>query len=621
VANTHWFKDSLVARIGAAMMAITLMALVNIASSIAISESTQGDAAAINHAGSLRMQSYRVASEIQRHHRLQSTESRGQALASIDHFAERLAHGTLTSAIPSSSDHPLNQRYRDIQSYWTGEMSPALRLAVDDPLLADEVIATGEQFVNEIHGLVSLLEDRTEGKIKLLGIIQGLSLILTIGVVVISLFDFRNNIIHPLRRLMRMARAASQRDFSARSNMDGNDELALLGKTFDNMASELSISYADLESRAAEKTRELERSHRALNLLHNASRSLYGSDDLCQGAIPLLHQLESLLSIGPVSLYLHDKESGAPFQAVTTFSMERPEHCRSLSCNVCLTGNASIEDKPDPETNDKRLLLPVRTGQDVVGTLEVWYPADRELEGHERHLLGTLSDQLATAVYLQRRMTEEQRLTLMEERAVIARELHDSLAQSLSYLKMQVARLQRLQGDEADPRQEEVIQELRNGLNNGYRQLRELLTTFRLKFDAPGLKQALIQTASEFGERLGHEVTLNYDLPAQLLSPNEEIHILQIVREALANAVKHSQADEVVIDVYQQAGAVKVSVTDNGIGLPASGAPPSHYGLIIMRDRSNTLGGNLQVANRPEGGVKMSLTLEPHGSNLITQAS
>ena len=618
----QWFRHSLVSRISAALLAVTLLALINIAISIFVSESTQGGAAAINQSGALRMETQRMASLIQRHHHLGSPESHEAALSRIDSFPERLHSPDLRNAMPAA-DHLLGAQYEKVRLQWLELMDPLLRAELESPQLEASTLTLIEGYVDEIHSLVSLLENRTESKIKLLGVIQGLSLLITLAVVIASLLDFRRNVVFPLRRLVTMARAASRKDFSVRSHASGTDELSLLGQTFDRMAAELSVSYQRLEARAAEKTRELERSHRALQLLHNASRSLYGSNDLCQGSVPLLQQVESLLEIGPVSLYLHDREGNTPFQAVTTFARERPDHCRSLSCNACLTGHYAIEDQPHPEASHYRLLLPVKTAQDLVGTLEVWYPAERHLEDHERQLLETLADQLATAVYLQRLMTEEQRLTLMEERTVIARELHDSLAQSLSYLKMQVARLQRLQNDnEADPRQQDVVGELRSGLNNAYRQLRELLTTFRLKFDSPGLHQALIQTADEFSERLGFPVQLNFELPPQALSPNEEIHILQIVREALANTVKHAGASEVSIDVTRRSGVLRVSVRDNGGGLPEGGVPPSHYGLVIMRDRSMTLGGNLDIHNRPEGGTEVLLTLlaSPH-DNLITQAS
>src|SRR5690554_7214442 len=145
----------------------------------------------------------------------------------------------------------------------------------------------------------------------------------------------------------------------------------------------------------------------------------------------------------------------------------------------------------------------------MLGTLEVWYPKGSPLPDSVRRLLNALADQLATAIYLQRRIEEQQQVTLMNERTIIARELHDSLAQSLSYLKMQVARLERMQAKGVGPEiQAPVFDELRTGLDSAYRQLRELLTTFRLKLEGPGLASALHQTVTELGERLGTRVAL-----------------------------------------------------------------------------------------------------------------
>lgn len=614
-------KDSLITRIGVALGAVILLALVNIAVSLFVSASAQGDAAAINQSGLIRMETQRLVTRAERYERDPSPENRQALEQQIDTVSSRLLHPRLVNAMPGL-DHPVGRRYQRLRLTWHEFVKPRFEALLDTSAPLNPGAMMAGIFIEDVDAMVAGLESRTESRITLLGVIQGLSLLLTLAVVSVLFLDFRRNVLQPLGRLVAMAQAAAKQDFSVRTHASGRDELSLLGQTFDQMADELSARYANLEARAETKTKELERSHRALQLLHKASRSLYGSTDLCEGSVPLLQQLESLLDIGPVSLYLHEDPDGAAFEAVTTFARTRPEHCRSMACDACLTGCHVFEDQPESHRN--RLMLPVRTGEELLGTLEVWYARDRILQHHERQLLETLADQLATAVYLDRRMTEQKRLTLMEERTVIARELHDSLAQSLSYLKMQVARLQRLQrenGAEPDPREAEVVQDLRDGLNNGYRQLRELLTTFRLQFDSPGLEEALKQTSQEFSERMGFPVDLDYSLPPRMFSPNEEIHILQIVREALANVYKHAQASHAWVKVYQKGGTMTVEVCDNGVGLPAQGAPPSHYGLVIMRDRSLTLGGELSVANAGEGGTVVRLAIPRGGSSLITQAS
>ncbi len=188
----------------------------------------------------------------------------------------------------------------------------------------------------------------------------------------------------------------------------------------------------------------------------------------------------------------------------------------------------------------------------------------------------------------------------------------------LSYLKMQVARLRRLniEGEQRETH-EAILDELSTGLNSAYRQLRELLATFRLKLDTPDLYSALQKTIAEFSERLGKPVEINYNLPPQTLSPNEEIHTLQIIREGLANAVKHADASDICVDVLFESPQVRVSIRDNGKGLPGGDQPLNHYGLIIMQDRARTLGGQVKVRNREVGGVEVVLSFVPKTRNLI----
>ncbi len=611
-------RDSLIARVGMALAAVVVVALINIVFSLMISASARGDATAINHSGLVRMELQRLVTLSRSEPGRPPPGSREAIESQLRNITQRLDSPRLNGAMPGL-DHPVTDRYQRVRLTWLALIQPAYQSALGGAGVMP--VENARVFIDAVHRLVGALEARAESRIALMGVVQVLSLLLTLAVVVVLFIDVRRRVVAPLNQLLAMARAAANQDFSQRTGFRGRDELGVLGRTFDQMSESLSRRYADLESKAAARTEELERSHRALHLLHSASRSLYGATDLCEGSVPLLQQLEGLLDIGPVSLYLHEREHEAAFEAVTTYAESRPEHCRSFNCDACLTGCHSFEDQP--EEHSKRLMLPVRTGDELVGTLEVWYARDRTLEYHERQLLETLADQLGTAVYLNRRMTEQQRLTLMEERTVIARELHDSLAQSLSYLKMQVARLQKLQeesGREVDGREEEVIHELRNGLNNGYRQLRELLTTFRLQFDSPGLEEALRRTVEEFSDRLGYPVSLEYDMPPRMFSPNEEIHVLQIVREALANVLKHAHASEASVRVYQRNGSLRVVVRDNGIGLPDGGAPPSHYGIVIMRDRSQTLGGELSMRNLEEGGAEVRLMIPQHNSGLI-QAS
>lgn len=614
-------RSPLVTRIAIVVGAVVLTAIVSMATTLAVSKSIEGNATAINLAGALRMGAFQLLA------RSAGPEAPASGLDSIvqmlDRYEAKLADSSITHAIPASREHPLAIQYQMILESWQTMLRPAMQNHDQGTPITVNMLASTQQYVDRVDQLVKMLEQRTEARIDLLHLIQIISLAFSILIIVALFIDLKNRILRPLRKLVSIANAVGEQDFSRRADLAGSDELAQLGQAFDQMTSELALTYHELEERARLKTEELEKSHTALQLLHSASRDLFAKHELCHGAIPMLQKLEQLLGIGPIRLFLHDRQSAEPIEAITTASRERPFYCRDHNCDACLVTPEVYDELPIEDNDGRRLLLPIRTPGELLGTLEVWYPAKEGLSKTNRRLLETLSDQLATAIFLERQITEEQQQTLAEERTVIARELHDSLAQSLSYLKMQVARLRRLNIEgEKQEIHEAILDELSNGLNSAYRQLRELLATFRLKLDTPDLFTALQKTIEEFSERLGKPVELHYNLPPQTLSPNEEIHTLQIVREGLANAVKHADATDITVDVLFESPQVRVRIRDNGKGLPGSDQPVNHYGLIIMQDRARTLGGKVEVSNREEGGVEVTLGYVPKSRNLIpTEAS
>ncbi len=610
-------NSPLVKRIAIVAGAIVLTAIVSMATTLAVSRSIGGNATAINIVGSLRMGAYEL---LARSAADPAVDKSNTVMARLDAYEARMAHAAFGRAIPDEAGHPLAQQRQQMESLWRKVLRPALIAnATSSTPVTNELMAATERYVGEVDELVNMLEQRTEARIELLHLIQIISLAFSILIISGLFLDLRNRVLRPLRKLVDIAVAVGEQDFSHKANLKGSDELSQLGTAFDQMTSELALSYRELQEEALAKTRELEKSHAALELLHSSSRSLFANHDLCDGAIPMLQDLELLLGIGPIRLFLHDKNSSGPVEAITTSTTERPFYCKDHHCNACLVTPELFDELPSEDNDGRRLLLPIRTPGLLLGTLEVWYPASKGLSQTSRRLLETLSDQLATAIFLERQITEEQQLTLAEERTVIARELHDSLAQSLSYLKMQVARLRRLDiTGQHEKVHDDILDELSTGLNSAYRQLRELLTTFRLKLDTPDLATALRQTVEEFSERLGSEVRLEYLLPPQTLSPNEEIHTLQIVRESLANAVKHSQASEILVLVLFESPQVQVKILDNGKGLPDDDQPAMHYGLIIMQDRARTLGGKVSVRNRDSGGVEVALSFVPKSRHLIT---
>lgn len=255
-----------------------------------------------------------------------------------------------------------------------------------------------------------------------------------------------------------------------------------------------------------------------------------------------------------------------------------------------------------PGDNFGMLILEAKPGQEL-------YESDISLAEITAQLLSLV-------LGAQSREEQARRLALFEERAAIARELHDSLAQSLSYMKIQIARLQTQKSGEPGETSEvtnEIASELREGLDTAYRELRELLSTFRMHMDVRGLGFAIQAAIDEFSNRSSVAITLDNRLVNCRLTVNEEFHILHVIREALSNIIRHAGAHNVVVALaYTPGSTVVVTIDDDGVGMPAAATDePGHYGQSIMRDRAYSLGGDITVSARRQGGTRVRLIFTP----------
>ncbi|MDR3383792.1 histidine kinase [Cupriavidus basilensis] len=261
------------------------------------------------------------------------------------------------------------------------------------------------------------------------------------------------------------------------------------------------------------------------------------------------------------------------------------------------------------------MAVPISDGKVRYGHLFVVFQTARECQLQGSQIGEAVGTHLALAVGSFRRMQEGRRVALIEERATMARELHDSLAQSLSYMKIQVSRLQTL-SERGDAREEllSTAEELRDGLNGAYRKLRELITTFRTQINAQGLAAALEEALEEYGARSSVAMTLDNRLKHCRLTANEEFHIVQIVREALSNVVRHAGASQATVRLLPaDNGAMAITIEDDGLGFEPAADARNQHGTAIMRERALSLDGALAITPRPGGGCCVAVRFRPVG--------
>ncbi len=613
----RFFERSLLLRLGIAMAGITVLALVGMGSSVIIAEMMRGEATAINQSGSLRMQSYWIAT------RLLAVEPDAAHYTegiddAVEEFEERLRSPRLVDALPRARGGRLRNEYERVTKTWTESLKPTLAayVAASRPgspnaeLLAqrDHLLTMLGSFVQEVDKLVRLLEEDAESKINLLRLLQGFSLFLTFAVAYSTMYLVYRDALTPLKDLLAFADRARRGDFSRRPQYTGEDELGQLGRAFDVMAEDLSKLYADLESRVVEKTADLERTNRSLELLYNVSNKLSQAPVSVATYTDLLRDIEKVIGLGPGSICVAEEPGSKPTPLATTAGSAGL--CETSSCTLCMQ-----QDAPQQHVarGDAHLLsVPLRDQEGNHGVLLLAIPHDRDPEPWQIQLVEAIGRHIGIAIGTAQRAAQSRRLALFEERSVIARELHDSLAQSLSYLKIQLGRLRSVLPTGTDGSVDAVMQEMRAGVNDAYRQLRELLTTFRLKMDGRGLQAALEDTVAEFARRGDIPIVSEHKLQGCPLSVNEEIHVLQIVREALSNVLRHAQASRAEVRLACDAqGEVSVTIDDDGVGVDPLAARRHHYGIAIMQERARSLGGEVQLQRREQGGTRVAVHFVP----------
>jgi len=514
-----------------------------------------GDATAINISGSLRMQSYRIA------YAIQSETSPATTNRLLEEFESRLTSLELKGHISYKQREiktvfsNIEQHFRDMKKY-----------AQTEP---GQYVSEVELFVENIDHLVELLQYWSEDKVSKLRRQQIIiSLITLIAASLFATLIFYR-LISPLQTLMKAVLEIRRGNRSARADYGRSDEFGELSTTFNLMAQEISDVHLSLESKITEQTKELSRNNHALEFLFNLSQFL-STDN------PDIEEI-------------------------------RKEVAKDLS-DICKA--KKIYWTQEDVFNDDNTYVVKCTSDRCHLVCEI----DTALEPWQQRIFNTVGDLFDNAINRMGIHKNENRIALLNERSSIARELHDSLAQSLSYLKIQVVRWLKLRERGADQETlDSIIQELRDGLNSTYRKLRELLVTFRSHSDEPGLIPSVKAAADEIN-RISQNTKIHLYIDENWpedLSPSQEIHCLHVIREALTNVIKHAQAENAVVSLKQKDTHLEIRINDDGIGFEKDPEKPMHYGLKIMSERAQRIGGKIEYQKLNYGGSGVRLTFAP----------
>lgn len=548
------------------LLIIIFVSLISIMS-LAIMQSNKSDAELINVSGSLRMQSYRLFYEME--HEPENVEQalRQYRLSLHSDALIKINHQFLVPEDVRQSYHDLIKRWEIMEKHARENNKEAYRTEI-------------ASYVNQVDQFVNTLQYFAELKLKI-AVLSILAAMLVILIMVSYVIYFTHKrVVNPLEKL---ALASSQVQIGQFNHIPldtkSDDEIGRLALVFTQMASELKKLYSTLEDKVNEKTQKLSQVNRSLTMLYHCSQLV-----TTKAIEPkLFRQMLEQVMINEHLRYLELIVHGAEHWHIYLGSKQENIDLQSMELEI--------------ENNQ-------------LGVIR-WQAG---LPCPDLRTMRNVAQMLSRTLYFYQMQRQQQHLLLMEERSIIARELHDSLAQVLSYLKIQLTLLKHnLQRDTVDAKQKSqaIIQDFEQAVTDGYVQLRELLATFRLTVQEANLQVALEQVIDSLRNQTSMKMRVDCSLPSQTFNAQQLVHALQIVREATLNAIKHSQGTEIEVLAYtNEDGEYELAVRDNGVGIPSLEEPEGHYGLNIMLERSNQLNARLSIQNRATGGTEVKFTLQ-----------
>lgn len=633
---------TLSAKIIAIQVLFLVVALMSIGMTLLVSWQLEGGAAAINDAGSLRMRAYRLAFVLADTREGMSATARRQLAADLHEFDDVLA--TLKRGDPARplllpANPQVATLLAGIEARWT-VLRAVAQPAVDGmpATIAREDVAA---FVTAANVLVFRIEDDLARSTNLLTMFQlGLVGLAIAGAIALVYLAFLV-IILPVQCLREGMQRMAAADFSVRLAPGGRDEFGQLADGFNHMADRLRDLYDSLETRVQDKTRSLAERNAELEALYDTAAFLaepQGQEALCRGflervAAALGADAAALRLIGsdPPQLHLFAAHNLPAGFATDT---------RCVAVGTCACGQAASSESTihwgvtdgvaTPLANCRKhglmamSAVPVRTRNVTIGVLNLFYRVPRELPLRERHLLETLGQHLGVGIENLRLVSRAKEMAVSEERNLLAQELHDSIAQSLAFLNLQVQMLGGAMKREDRGAAAQAAGEIATGVRECYADVRELLLHFRTRSSHEDIGAALRLTLKKFEQQTGIRTTFQESGQAMPVPADEQVQILHIIGEALSNVRKHAGASEVGVTLVR--GPVYTfEVSDDGRGFEAGNSAVSelHVGLTIMQERARRAGAAVRVTSEPGHGTRVTLSVPvaPAGQGAAAEAA
>jgi len=630
---------SLSAKLGILGVLLFLVALTSVGITLWLGWQLQGGAGAVNEAGRLRMQTWRLAQALSApdHDGARVPDLLARFEASLDLLQKGDPSRPLFVPREARSQQAL-RRVRDgwqtLRTHWSAATPPA----------PAELAWQAERFVGDIDTFVSSIEQQIETWATLLSTFQFLITGAVIASGVSLIYAAWTLVLNPLARLQEGVERIRAGDLAARVEVRFQDEFGALAGDFNLMAETLQGFYRDLEERVHEKTLSLQVERERLTQLYQAVSLAVSATSLGELADGYARQLRHVARADACELRWAD-EAGSNYLLLASdglpAAMAERQH-GVAAAGQCLCGQSQGAAQParvrviplvnaDADADaaaaqtththeqggafSSMVCVPIQQHERLAGCIHLFYRGQFTLGDDDRVLLEALANHLASAVDGLRAGALEREAAVAEERGLLARELHDSIAQSLSFQKIQASLLREAIQRADAPAMERTLGELDTGIRESLADVRELLVHFRTRANAQDTVLALRAALAKFEHQTGLQTHLSVQGQGLPLPADTQVQVLHVVQEALSNVRKHAKASAVWVDV-ERGPRWRFAIRDDGTGLPAARQADdgTHVGMHIMRERAARIGAAVDISSAPGRGTTVVLTVPQHAA-------
>jgi two-component system nitrate/nitrite sensor histidine kinase NarX len=263
--------------------------------------------------------------------------------------------------------------------------------------------------------------------------------------------------------------------------------------------------------------------------------------------------------------------------------------------------------------------------ENILGAIHLFFveQSSVELEAYSELLL-SIGQHLGTAVEKFRLHEEESELLVIQERTRLSHELHDSLAQTIASLRIQIRVIDETFHSNDEKSIWHQMERIEYTIDQANTQLRELIAHFRVPINEQGLIPSIENNVRRTQQEMGIPVYFQNEWPEQELTPEVELNVLRIVQECLVNIRKHSEAEVVRVLLSYRNDTNIVLIEDDGIGFDESSIVSEggqHLGLNILRDRASEISADIEIESEPGDGTRINLQFKVEPVNELMEST